>query len=97
MLVRKIPVQVEAVQYSAKKGFLETAKWIENAVKDGILFRSLLTSEGENRWLVKTLEGNMRIGDGDWLIKGVNGELYPCRDEIFKKTYEVVTQREDLA
>ena len=37
---------------------------------------------------IKTLEGEM-IGDvGDWLIQGVNGEFYPCKDDIFKKSYQ---------
>ena len=37
--------------------------------------------------LIKTLEGQMVGNKGDWLIQGVNGELYPCKDDIFKKTY----------
>lgn len=36
---------------------------------------------------IKTLEGTMKGNAGDWLIKGVNGELYPCKDEIFRKAY----------
>ena len=39
---------------------------------------------------VDTLEGQMVGQAGDWLITGINGEQYPCRDEIFKKTYEPV-------
>ena len=39
---------------------------------------------------IETLEGVM-VGDpGDWLITGVNGEQYPCKDDVFKKTYELV-------
>ena len=38
---------------------------------------------------VHTLEGDMDGYPGDWLITGVNGEQYPCKDEIFKKTYEL--------
>jgi len=37
---------------------------------------------------VKTLEGIMKVCKGDWIIKGVNGEVYPCKPDIFKKTYE---------
>lgn len=36
---------------------------------------------------IDTLEGTMKANAGDWLIKGVNGELYPCKDEIFRKSY----------
>jgi hypothetical protein len=39
---------------------------------------------------VYTLEGIMRGGAGDWLIRGVEGEYYPCKDRIFRKTYEPI-------
>jgi hypothetical protein len=39
---------------------------------------------------VHTLEGVMRGKAGDWLMVGVNGEMYPCANEIFKKTYDIV-------
>lgn len=38
--------------------------------------------------MIKTPEGNMRGAPGDWLIQGVEGEYYPCKHDIFKKTYE---------
>jgi hypothetical protein len=37
---------------------------------------------------VSTLEGKMLVSLGDWIIRGVNGELYPCKPDIFEKTYE---------
>jgi hypothetical protein len=37
---------------------------------------------------IQTLEGTMRGDLGDWIIKGVNGEYYPCKNDIFEKTYE---------
>ena len=40
---------------------------------------------------IKTLEGMMRAGIGDWIIKGVKGEIYPCKDDIFRMTYDEVT------
>ena len=40
--------------------------------------------------LIKTLEGNMKANVGDWIIKGINDELYPCKPDIFNKTYEKV-------
>ena len=40
--------------------------------------------------IIHTLEGNMKAGKGDWIIKGVKGELYPCKDDIFKETYEPI-------
>lgn len=40
---------------------------------------------------IHTLEGKMRADVGDWIIRGVQGEFYPCKPEIFKQTYEKVT------
>ena len=40
---------------------------------------------------IRTLEGDMRISNGDYVIKGVNGEFYHCKPDIFEKTYERVT------
>ncbi len=39
---------------------------------------------------IKTLEGDMRLNAGDYLIKGIKGEFYPCRADIFKKTYKII-------
>lgn len=39
---------------------------------------------------IPTLEGTMKASFGDWIIKGVNGEFYPCKPDIFEKTYEVL-------
>ena len=43
----------------------------------------------EDKWYVKTLEGDMWINEGDWLIKGILGEFYPCKDEVFKQKYRI--------
>ena len=40
---------------------------------------------------IHTLEGDMKGEVGDWLITGINGEQYPCKPDIFEKTYEIVT------
>ena len=39
---------------------------------------------------IHTLEGTMRCSNGDYIIKGINGEFYPCKPDIFEKTYEPV-------
>lgn len=41
---------------------------------------------------VETLEGTMRANHRDWIIKGINGELYPCKPDIFEATYEAVEE-----
>ena len=40
--------------------------------------------------IIETLEGDMKCSIGDWIIKGVNGEFYPCKPDIFEKTYDKV-------
>ena len=42
----------------------------------------------EVEMVISTLEGDMRASPGDWIITGVNGEQYPCKPDIFEKTYE---------
>lgn len=48
-----------------------------------------LQADGE-AILIQTLEGTMTANRGDWIIKGVKGELYPCKPDIFEATYEAV-------
>ena len=49
-----------------------------------------ITSERDGELAIHTLEGVMAAEPGDWIIKGVNGEYYPCKPDIFAKTYEAV-------
>jgi len=42
--------------------------------------------------IIRTLEGTMEASSGDWIIKGVKGEFYPCKPDIFEKTYEPVEE-----
>lgn len=76
MLVRKKPVVVQAVQFFFGK---EVPGVVQYKRADG-------TPEGS----IKTLEGTMYVREGDWIITGVKGEMYPCREDIFKETYEFV-------
>lgn len=50
-------------------------------------------SSGQNGSIeIKTLEGTMTAQPGDWIIKGVSGEFYPCKPDIFEKTYEAANE-----
>jgi len=51
--------------------------------------------DGKN-WIIKTLEGNMIVRAGDWIITGVKGEKYPCKPDIFKETYEKAEEKEKV-
>lgn len=95
MKFRKNLVEVEAIQYDGDFwNFLEERRkpdWVLNGYRNGILnFKYYY--DGDNRFelYIKTLEGDMHVSVKDWIIKGVNGELYPCKPDIFEKTYEPV-------
>lgn len=87
---RKKPVEIEATQLvSCNEGeqliFKDTPDWLYDSFEDGTLRRS---SSGSV--IVKTLEGEMSAYAGWWIIKGIEGELYPCKPSVFQSTYEKV-------
>lgn len=79
---RKKPVVIQAEQWT---GF--------NLNDDNSLFQdpSVIIKQDGSEFIVSTLEGSMVGSKSDWLIKGVKGELYPCKPDIFDATYEPVT------
>ena len=83
MKYRKKPVVIDAFLF----GFHDMPEWFEKELDDG---RVYLFSNGKKCWL-STLEGIMEANEGqDYIVMGVDGELYPCKREIFEKTYEEV-------
>lgn len=83
---RKKPVVVEAMKWDGKdKTFIELQTFTDYQIEN---------PEG-NTIYIPTLEGDMLIGLGDWVIKGINGEFYPCKPDIFEATHEEVIQDED--
>lgn len=82
---RKKPVRVEALRYEGTEdSWREITDW---AVE--VWFR--VPGDAEPRAMeIHTREGVMRAEPGDWVIKGVAGEFYPCKPEIFEATYEAV-------
>lgn len=85
---RKKPVVIEAVQWDGDpRTFAEILPWLADTKVN-----QNLPEVTEGRIVIPTLEGNMLCEPGDWIIKGIKGELYPCQDEIFKATYEVVNE-----
>jgi hypothetical protein len=76
---RKRPVVIDAVQYRAGECPGELA--------DDVIAGRVEHKE-DGCMLIKTLEGEMRADPGDWIIRGVKGELYPCKPDIFAATYE---------
>lgn len=93
MKFRKKPVVIEAVQFNGSFLGLSLPDWIKEALNNYVLF--YYTNNTSCELYVKTLEGNMRVDVGDYIIKGVKGELYPCKPDIFELTYEVVDEMEE--
>jgi hypothetical protein len=83
---RKKPIVVDAHCWFGEPGGLpEWARSHENL---------LIETDGEGKftgYLIETLEGDMRVSPGDWIIRGVKGEIYPCKPDIFAATYEPVS------
>lgn len=80
MKYRKKPIVIEAEQWFTVLG---------SSVK-GVEFAKPPFSTGPARWGINTLEGWFDIKDSDWVITGVNGEKYPCKPDVFEKSYEAV-------
>ena len=79
---RKNPVEVEAVRYM-----------IDNTLPDWFMDRvtnNTIITHKDGTCDINTLEGIMKSNKGDYIILGVNGEVYPCKPDIFEKTYEEV-------
>jgi hypothetical protein len=100
IMVRKKPVIVEAMRFLAYTEGLGPAEW--NKDQGGCLWRWLRANKVDF-WLgqeedgpvylkINTLEGVMRADILDWIIKGVKGEFYPCKPDIFEATYDIVPQ-----
>lgn len=85
MKYRKKPVIVDAYNLLLDAEMDDSPKWIQDAVTGG----SIRAHSGRSL-LIRTLEGDMVAMHGDWIIRGVQGELYPCKPDIFEQTYEPV-------
>lgn len=90
---RKKPVVIEAVQLT-DKSIVEVFEFIHGHKPD---LNGMITSEKwseyedivrRDGYKINTLEGVMTAQIGDWIIKGVESEFYPCKPDIFQKTYE---------
>lgn len=87
---RKKPVIIEAFQYDGdlinRNCQYYVPDWAVKAYKEGVIF---FKDAGE--MFIKTLEGDHHASVGDYIIQGVSGEIYPCKPDIFEKTYEKVS------
>ncbi len=74
------PVEIEAIQYTGENGTEILKFMFPNIEPDAKSFNET----------IETLEGDMHCSAGDYIIKGLNGEFYPCKPDIFEKKYEPV-------
>ena len=83
MKFRKKPVCIEAIQYLGHNHNL-VRLFVGNDVP--------LHQLGDNVLGIQTLEGVMSAQVGDWIIRGIKGEYYPCKPDIFEATYDLVAE-----
>lgn len=91
---RKKPVEIDAMRFDGTRAGRDALQeWSGGAVR-----RSTINSLDFCTDLgIETLEGTMRVDNGDWVIKGIKGEFYPCKPDIFDQTYDPVMRRCDCA
>ena len=82
----KKPVVIEAIQYNG-----ENIEAIEDFV--GKKLSTVLASDVDVKLIIPTLEGYMKALKGDYIIKGIKGEFYPCKPDVFKEIYSLVTEK----
>ena len=86
---RKKPVEIEAefvddALHNAARAWNDLPRWLIDAYENGVVLFA------HDAVVINTLEGTMRGERGDWIIRGVKGELYPCKPDIFAATYDEV-------
>lgn len=85
MKYRKKPVVIDAVQYTGDN-FKEICDFVGKTLNR--------PDSEQNHIIIETLEGDHIASVGDFIIKGVHGEFYPCKPDIFEKTYELAEEEE---
>ena len=98
---RKKPVIIEAIQLKGdSKTIKECLEFMGQNVNEDLTiernkFEDYCLIVNEKGMKISTLEGEMTASLNDYIIKGVNGEFYPCKPDIFEQTYEQVSKRND--
>ena len=101
---RKKPVVIDAVRYNGFENlgqtegvFSERPTWLNYAINNNVIF----LDDSDEHLKINTLEGAMVVNVGDYIIRGVKGEIYPCKPDIFEMSYTLdltdIFKREILA
>ena len=89
MKYRKKPVIIDAVQFDGSEKSILDIMALNKPMNDSIT-RHVDIGHGGKTLFIHTLEGKMECSLMDWVIRGVQGECYPCKPDIFEQTYEEV-------
>lgn len=96
MKYRNKPVVIEAVQFNRSKAEKNVAKYYPMVTDMAKLTTKEGTEEREDRFFISTLECNITVKDGDYIIQGADDEFYLRKPYIFEKIYEVASQQPKL-
>lgn len=99
MKFRKKPVVIEAIQATGTpESNREIINWTRGSATPAYMDKRVVKMEDSSALAdtypslsINTLEGAHWVSPGDWIIKGVKGEFYPCKPDIFEATYEAVS------
>lgn len=86
---KKKPVVVNAFKWTGGHDQEEDPAWVVEAIKNDVI-RFAEKGDKDVVMKIKTLEGVMTARQGDYIIRGIQGEIYPCKPDIFESTYEKV-------
>lgn len=92
MKFRKKPVVIEAWEWDQTPEKLGELMMIRGFSNAWLGHNTSASKKVITNLRIKTLEGHHNVSDGDWIIKGVKGEFYPCKPDIFAMTYELAEQ-----
>jgi len=84
MKYRKKPIVIEAIKWDGTN----VLAWLEKFPE----LKSQIQIENAQEITIKTLEGNMKAYEGDYIIRGIKGKIYPCKSDIFEATYERIIE-----
>lgn len=109
MKFRKKPVVVDAIQFDGtwKTAACFVSSFFDEKTSDAIFIPDLIEAHiacpndtyikyKDNKIILKTLEGGAIANKNDWIIRGVKGEFYPCKPDIFDQTYEKVIEDQEV-
>jgi hypothetical protein len=99
---KKRPVVIEAFQMTKERrqSNQDWPEWLHHAWNKpwgevgAVKGEDYPQSKGDDRLMIYTLEGKMSVEWDDWIIQGIHGELYPCKPDIFEKTYDELVEKD---